>query len=112
MNAAFKAMSDSSRRLILQALRDRPLTAGEIAETVGLTPSALSFHLAILKNADLVSDVRKGQFIEYTLNTSVVDDLIRFMLQHFGGSVNTRPVSAKAKKAGRRPGRKGREVTA
>lgn len=76
----FKALADPTRRRILELLRDDDLTAGELAEHFDISKPSLSHHLATLKSAGLVSDERRGQNIVYSLNTTVMQDLIGWFL--------------------------------
>lgn len=80
----FKVLADSQRREILTMLKDERLNAGEIAEKLQITPAALSYHLKLLKNADLISEYREKNFIYYEINTTVFDELILWVNQ-FGG---------------------------
>ncbi|WP_232695955.1 autorepressor SdpR family transcription factor [Brevibacillus daliensis] len=79
MQLAFKALSDPTRRDILELLRERDMTAGEIAEQFNMTKPSISHHLNLLKQADLVIDERQGQFIYYSINTTVLQDLMSWL---------------------------------
>ena len=81
----FKVLSDSQRRDILVMLKGGRLSAGEIAERMGLTPAALSYHLKLLKGADLVIEYKSKNFIYYEINISVFEELILWVKQ-FGGN--------------------------
>lgn len=81
----FKVLSDSQRRDILVMLKDGRLSASEIAERLDVTPQALSYHLKLLKNADLVMKYKYKNYIYYEINTTVFQDLILWVGQ-FGGS--------------------------
>lgn len=78
MNDAFKALSDPTRRRILELLSDRDMTAGEIAECFDISKPSISHHLSTLKAAGLVLDERKGQNIIYSLNMTVFQELIKW----------------------------------
>ncbi len=80
----FKVLSDSQRREILVMLKDGRMNAGEIAEKLGVTPAALSYHLKLLKDADLIMEYKQKNFIYYEINTSVFEELIMWIGQ-FGG---------------------------
>ena len=80
----FKVLSDRQRRDILVMLKKGPLNAGEIAEQLGITPAALSYHLKLLKAADLLIEYKRKNYIYYEINTSVFDELILWIGQ-FGG---------------------------
>jgi DNA-binding transcriptional ArsR family regulator len=80
----FKVLSDKQRRDILVMLKHGRMNAGEIAERLGVTPAALSYHLKLLKAADLVMEYKQKNYIYYEINTSVFDELILWVGQ-FGG---------------------------
>ncbi len=81
---AFKALADPSRRAILARLRDEgELTAGQLAEQFEMTKPTMSHHFAVLKEAGLVKSRRDGQQIIYSLNTTVVEDVIGLLMDLF-----------------------------
>lgn len=79
MNETLKAISDSVRRDILQMLKSGKKSAGEIAEQFNLTGATVSYHLAKLKNADLITEQRYKNFIYYELNTSVFEEVLAWI---------------------------------
>ncbi len=70
-----KALSDPTRRKILEILKQGSKSAGELGEHFEMTGATLSHHLSILKKAGLVDDEKKGTYIYYTINTSVIEDM-------------------------------------
>ena len=81
----FKVLADKQRRDILMMLKNGRMNAGEIAEELGITPAALSYHLKLLKSADLIMEYKQKNFIYYEINTSVFDELILWIGQFGGG---------------------------
>lgn len=81
MNLLFKAMNDATRREILELLRDRDLTAGEIAEQFNISWPSVSHHLELLKRAGLVVAVKEGQYVFYSINTTVMDEMLKWLMQ-------------------------------
>ena len=74
-----KALSDPIRREILELLKSGRLSAGEIAEQFPVSTAAVSKHLSVLKEADLIRDAREGKFIFYELNTSVLEEVMLWL---------------------------------
>ncbi len=74
-----KALSDPSRRKILELLKDGDMVAGELLKHFEISGASLSHHLSILKKADLIVDKKQGTYIYYQLNTSVVEDVLVWM---------------------------------
>ena len=81
MNTVFKALNDPTRRQILQLLQERDMTAGEIVERFNISGPSISHHLDLLKQAKLVIAEKEGQYIYYSLNTTVVDEIMKWFLQ-------------------------------
>ena len=79
MDDLFKALNDPTRRTILEMLRKEDLTAGEIANAFQMSKPSISHHLDQLKRADLVSADKKGQFVHYSINTTVLDDVLSWI---------------------------------
>ena len=79
-----KALSDPTRRKILELLKKGPLSAGEIGEHFEMTGATLSHHLSILKKAGLVDDNKKGTFVYYEINTSVMEDILTWITGFMG----------------------------
>jgi len=75
-SSAFKALADPTRRHILKILQKGDLSAGEIADNFNISKPSISHHLNILKQANLVQDYRNGQNIYYSLNTTVLQDIV------------------------------------
>lgn len=84
MNILFKALSDSTRLEILQMLRKKDLTAGEIADAFHISKPSISHHLEMLRKANLVTSIKNGQFIYYSLNTTEIDEIIAWAFKLAG----------------------------
>ena len=79
MQQTMKALSDPVRREILALLKGGRLAAGEIGEKFPISGAAISKHLSVLKEADLIRDSREGKFIFYELNTSVLEEVMLWL---------------------------------
>ena len=76
LQLTMKALSDPTRREILNLLKEKKRSAGEIVDHFDMTAAAISRHLSVLKEADLIRDQRQGKFIYYTLNASVLEEIM------------------------------------
>ena len=87
LQSTLKALSDPVRREILDMLKGGRMSAGEISEKFDITAAAISRHLSVLKEADLIRDTREGKFIIYELNASVLEEILLFV-HHLKGDNN------------------------
>ena len=83
-----RALSDPTRRNILEMLKDGRLSAGEIASRFSVTDAAVSKHLSVLKDADLIRDAREGKYIFYELNASVLEEVMLWLMSLKKGEGN------------------------
>jgi DNA-binding transcriptional ArsR family regulator len=84
INQVFKGLADPTRRQILRLLGRGEMTAGELAERFDMTKPSMSHHFAVLKEADLVCSRREGQLIWYSINTTVVEDVLAWAMDVLG----------------------------
>lgn len=84
MNRVFKALSDPTRRRVLQLLRERPMSAGELADHFPHAKATMSAHFAVLREADLVADEKQGKSVIYRLRLSVLEDALLGFADSFG----------------------------
>ena len=99
MSLVFKALSDPTRRHVLQLLRKKPMTAGELAEHFTIAKPTLSAHFAILREADLIEPQKSGTTITYRLKLSVLDDALLAFAETVGVGL---PAAPKLRKPARR----------
>ncbi|MGL4344217.1 MAG: autorepressor SdpR family transcription factor [Cellulosilyticaceae bacterium] len=84
MNDLFKALSDPTRRQILQLLKEGDMTAGEIASQFNIAKPSISHHLNALKQANLVLSEKQGQNVVYSINTTTFQEALRFFFEMLG----------------------------
>ncbi len=98
MNKVFKALSDPTRRRVLQLLRKRPMSAGELSSTFVVSKSTMSAHFAILREADLIDAEKTGTTITYRLKMSVLEDALLSFSRAFGLEFKSRRISPSARR--------------
>lgn len=101
MNRVFKALSDPTRRRVLQLLRERPMSAGELADQFPVSKPTMSAHFAVLQEADLIEAEKTGRTILYRLKMSVLEEALLGFAHTLGWDVETRGV-ARARETTRR----------
>lgn len=85
LQETMKALSDPTRREILQLLKNGKMSAGDISEHFSISNASISRHLSVLKHAELVRDCRCGQFIYYEIDTTVLQDILGWVSQFTSG---------------------------
>ncbi|MEJ7685331.1 MAG: autorepressor SdpR family transcription factor [Segetibacter sp.] len=81
MNTFFKALNDPTRREIRELLKERDMPAGEVADKFNISKPSISHHLDLLRQANLVTSRKEGQFVYYSINLTVMDELVKWFIQ-------------------------------
>lgn len=81
MKEVFRALDDPTRRSILELLKEKDMNAGDIAAHFDMSKPSISHHLDLLRRAELISSIKKGQFVVYSLNTTLVDELMAWIMK-------------------------------
>ena len=97
MNRVFKALSDPTRRRVLQLLRERPMSAGELADQFPVSKPTMSAHFAVLQEADLIEAEKSGRTILYSLKMSVLEEALFEFAQTLGLNLQARTSRVKRK---------------
>jgi DNA-binding transcriptional ArsR family regulator len=95
MSAVFKALSDPTRRRVLQLLRERPMTAGELSDQFPFSKATMSAHFAVLRESDLIAAEKRGATITYSLRLSVLEDALLAFAETVGLGVTRAPGDAR-----------------
>lgn len=95
MNRVFKALADPTRRRVLELLRERPMTAGELADHFDVSKPTMSAHFAVLREADLVDSHKQGVTVTYRLKLSVLEDALLGFTQTLGIGVAPAPADSR-----------------
>ena len=104
MNKVFKALSDPTRRRVLQLLRERPMSAGELSDHFAVSKPTMSAHFAVLQEAGLIEAEKTGRTIVYRLVMSVLEEALLGFAQTFGWGVDAgRPSAVANRKGAKRP---------
>ena len=91
MNHIFKALNDSTRREILEILRIGDASAGEISDRFNMSKPSISHHLDLLRQADLVSSKKKGQFVLYSINITALEEVINWFSMFKSDPISEKP---------------------
>ena len=102
MCSVFKALSDPTRRRVLQLLKDRPQTAGELAKEFPVSKATMSAHFAVLREADLIAAEKQGTSITYRLRLSVLEDALLNFAEGFGLGLAKAPDAEDSQEEGAR----------